>query len=163
MFRLINLPMPPSVHDQYRPVAMRIKSGPMAGRWTGRINPTAALNKFEKDCEAYEKANDLVIRKARTIVRGWISSGKQLELHLFAYFPGIRIYTTDMEPRQMDCSNRVKALEDQLARMILVDDKHYFRVIVEKVETRRDEPFCIAVFKPWVARDFAQVKQAEGL
>lgn len=155
--------MPPSVHDQYRPFAMRVKSGPMTGKWTARLNPTGDLNKFCKACEEYELGNQLALGKARSTIRGWVADGKQIELLIFAYFPGIRIYTADMRPRKMDGTNRIKALEDELARMILVDDAHFFRVTVEKVETRRDQPFCIAVFKPWAARDFAQVKEAEGL
>lgn len=152
-FRLVDLPHPPSIHDQYQAIRM----GNAA-----RIVPTHALTKFQKSCEEYGKRNFLIIGKARAVCREWMLKGLVIRTDFFFFAHGTRIWTQKDEPRRYDASNLVKSIEDELAKLLMIDDKYFFKGAHEKAETNRDAPFVNLMLKPWKPRSFAEIKEQEG-
>lgn len=152
--------MPPSVNDQYMPFGFRLPNGKI----TARINPTKHLNKFQDDCDEWVAQNHLVVGKARVTAQAMLATGGVLEVCTFAVFPSGLIWTQDGRPRKMDVSNRMKALEDEVAKMLLIDDCYFFKVSAEKVERMRiNTPFCAVLIRPWKPRSVAEVKEQEKL
>lgn len=159
-FLISGLPMPPSVNDQYMPFGFRAKDGKIRAR----INPTKYLNKFHDNCEEWEKANNLLIGKARIMAKQALAEGNMLWISFFCVFPSTLIWRPNGLPRKMDVSNRMKPLEDALAKMLLIDDCYFFNTGAEKVERIRIEtPFCAALIRPWKPRSVAEVKEQEKL
>ena len=159
-FLLTGLPMPPSINDQYMPFGFRCPDGKIRAR----INPTKYLNKFQKDCEAWSEKNALVVGKARVTAQDMLSSGGMLHVTTYAVFPSTQIWKPNGAPYKMDVSNRMKALEDAVAKMLLIDDSYFFKVSAEKVERMRIEtPFCAVLIQPWKPRSVAEVKEQEQL
>lgn len=152
-FRLINIPYPPSTHDQYMPIRM----GNVA-----RIVPTGHLKKFQKACEQYEKDNFLLLGKARQVCRSWMLEGYMVRLDLYFFAHGTRLYTQKNEVRKYDTSNLIKPIEDEVAKMLRIDDSYFFYGSHEKAETKRPDPFCNLMLKPWKPRTFQEIKEQEG-
>lgn len=152
-FRLLNLPYPPSTHDQYMPIRM----GNVA-----RVVPTGQLKKFQKDCERYFMDNFLVVGKARQACREWMLKGNMLQVDFYFFAHGTRLWTQHDAPRKYDTSNLVKPVEDELAKLLQVDDSCFFRGSHEKAETMRSDPFVNIMLRPWKPRSFQEIKEQEG-
>lgn len=152
-FRLTDFPQPPSIHDQYMPLRM----GNVA-----RIVPTGALKKFQKSCEEYASKNFLLIGKARQVCQGWMMKGLVIQVDFYFFAHGTRIWTQQDSARKYDTSNLMKSIEDELAKMLAIDDAYFFKGSHEKAETKRPDPFVNLMLKPWKPRTFAEIKEQEG-
>lgn len=63
------------------------------------------------------------------------------------YFEKSRILSKKLLPKQLDVSNRLKALHDALAKALLIDDCHFFRISAEKqiVPDKRQEGVTVFI------------------
>lgn len=152
-FRLVNFPQPPSIWDQYMAVTM-------GGR--ARMVPTRHLTAFQKTCDQYFKDNFLIVGKARATVREWLLRGHMIRTDFFFFSHETRIWTLKDAPRRYDTSNLVKSIEDELAKLLQVDDCHFFKGTHEKCTTQRSDPFVNIMLKPWKPRTFQDIKEQEG-
>lgn len=84
----------------------------------------------------------------------------RLDLYFFAH--GTRLYTQKNEVRKYDTSNLIKPIEDEVAKMLRIDDSYFFYGSHEKAETKRPDPFCNLMLKPWKPRTFQEIKEQEG-
>lgn len=141
MYKLTNLPMPPTQNDSYMPMVMR-------GTGRARLIPQKGLKDFHAAMEEWKKKNVLFVGKGREQIRDWLMHGNMLSLQIFVCFPLERIWTQDAKVRKFDATNRIKPLEDQLSELFQVDDSYFFKVSVEKIRTKRSEAYCIAVMRP---------------
>lgn len=114
MIKLNNFPFPPSTNVLYK----------NSGR--GRVK-THQYKEYEHECEAWEWDNIDLIRKAIKKVKG-----KLVTLELEVYAPKSTWYTKAGKPKKIDVTNRVKALEDCLFKMLDIDDCHVFKCTQEK-------------------------------
>jgi len=55
------------------------------------------------------------------------------------------LYTLKGKPRVMDVTNRIKAFDDQLAKLVNIDDSRFWMGIEEKVELPDGERECVVV------------------
>lgn len=127
-----------------------------------RVVPTRALKDYQKACEAYYDANFLLIGKARHACYGWMMSGLYIQVDFYFFAHGTRIYTQKDQARKYDTSNLVKSIEDELAKLLQIDDSYFFKGSHEKAETTRAEPFVNIMLRPWKPRGFNAIKEQEG-
>ena len=160
-FLITGLPMPPSVNDQYYAMGYRDKR---TGKIRGIITPSESLKAFQKAMEEWTEKNYLVAGKSRVKTEQMLAQGKMLKTTIFAVFPSHQVWTQAGKPRKMDVSNRMKPLEDAVAKILLIDDCYFFKPSAEKVERMRmTEPFCAMLIEPWTPRSLADVKEQEKL
>lgn len=152
-YRLVNFPQPPSIHDQYQAITM-------GGR--ARIVPTRHLTNFQKACEKYFSERFLDVGMARKNVRDWLLKGYMVRTDFFFFAHETRVYTLKDAPRRYDTSNLVKSIEDELAKLLQIDDCHFFKGSHEKCLTTRSEPFVNIMLRPWKPRSFQDIKEQEG-
>jgi len=78
-------------------------------------------------------------RKARrsieTFVRGRLSPSAIYELHITVELPAL---TKDGKLRKVDLTNRVKFLEDCVAKCLGIDDRQFFRVVLNKYHAEHE-------------------------
>lgn len=105
-----NLPMPPSVNTSYVTVGnRRVKS--------------ASLVRFNLEMDNWSLSHFKELQNATKDLKG-----HKLEMSLIFYFPQIKILTKAGNPKRLDVSNRIKAIEDTFCRLIEIDDCHIFSV-----------------------------------
>lgn len=69
-------------------------------------------------------------RSIETFVRGRLSPSAVYELHITVELPAL---TKEGKLRKVDLTNRVKFLEDCVARCLGIDDRQFFRVVLNKL------------------------------
>lgn len=162
-FTLSNIPMPPSHNDQYAARAFKnkhsqaanaifAKSGKSApsGFTMARICPTRELETYQgKTFKAWAETNAVALAKARQFMRDEIlMKGEMLSIHRFVCWPSDKLWTLKGQPKKLDATNRIKALDDCLAAALGVDDTCFWGGQVIKFETTKD-PYVIVCIKPW--------------
>lgn len=157
MFRLVNLPMPPSSNAQYAARSFPGKHGKnyegprKEGFAMARICPTRDLEKYEKSMKEDWKnqADNLVaLYKCRALLREWMLKGLYIRVETFAFFPYFGLFTKEGMPRKMDGTNRLKALHDCLAEMLEIDDSWFWDAEVRKRVDVKGREFCMVRFYP---------------
>lgn len=113
--------VPPSVNGLFHSVQDQVTGKP-------RRVLTAKARKLRAEIAGCWKAQGL----------GALSDGVAYELRLWFFMP---VLNADGTIKKLDTTNRVKFLEDCIAANAGIDDRLFFRVVLEKVqsETRRTE------------------------
>lgn len=155
-FVFTKLPMPPSINHQYW-------NRVLPGGNVAQLTPTKELKEFVSAMDLYRQKNLVWVYKARSNIRQWLLRGHMLSVTVMANFHGMDLWTQKGTPKKMDASNRIKAMHDCLAEVLQVDDSWFWRVTIEKVETVKSEPWCIAWIEPYKPRSVTEVKQQEML
>jgi len=120
------LPMPPPSNNLY-----------VTDKRTGRRFPSRDLKDFKAemdDCHMVMKRQ--LIPMVRDLF-SWIESpGTFVRIDRYFFFPYDQLYlkTKKFAPRTMDASNRIKALDDAIAKLTTLDDKFFWCGLEEKVE-----------------------------
>jgi len=114
MIELFGFPFPPSTNALYKNAGKR------------RVK-THDYKEYEYECEAWEYENIKALKKAIKLLRGEL-----VELNLKVFAPKSTWYTKAGKPKKIDVTNRVKALEDCLFKMLDIDDCHVFKCTQEK-------------------------------
>lgn len=96
--------MPPSINKAYRNVPGK-----------GRVKSTAYRN-FEAEIRTWVSVN----------APRFMENKRPLALYLYFYNLRGKFWTLDGRIKQWDGSNRVKLIEDAIARMLGFDDSHFF-------------------------------------
>jgi len=120
---MAEMPLPPSVNNMYSTIYQR-------GRPI-RI-PSVELKKFNQDLDrwAFGRTDDLA--RAMRFFRECAAVGLKFKIDRFFFFEYKRIFSQEGNVKIMDASNRVKALDDGVAKVIDIDDKLFFRGSEEK-------------------------------
>ena len=117
------LPMPPSSNNQYY-LAKR-------GNKVYHI-PSDELKLYKHNMEGYPLLRSVIFELNKNLVRNWVEQGYYLEIRSIFFFHHSKLFTKKNTAKRLDCSNRIKALHDQLCKAIGIDDSLFFRVYAEK-------------------------------
>jgi hypothetical protein len=118
-----NLPLPPSSNNQY----FLVRRGPK----TFHV-PSDELKAFKALMDQYAAKEGMPFTFNSNLVKAWVSEPAGLSIKAVFFFHKERVMTKQNLPKRLDCSNRIKALHDNLCRIIGIDDKWFFKVEAEK-------------------------------
>jgi len=136
---LKGIPLPPSVNHQYKTV--------MVGGKLMRV-PSKEYKQYKKDFAAWAmlKKNEILV--ARQAIIDWNST---LEVSMYCCFEQSRLITKDGRCKNLDISNRSKALHDLLSEALQINDSTFVSTPMEKVLASLVEE-AIIVIKPFSYR-----------
>jgi Holliday junction resolvase RusA-like endonuclease len=123
-----DLPMPPSVNHAY----INLPRG-------GRV-PSAHLKAFYKEMDAWCLGYLREITHTRLKV-----ASRYLRLEFVYFVPRKKLFSKIGVPKSWDVSNRIKAIEDALCRLLDVDDKWVWLITAAKCEVDDDDPERVSV------------------
>lgn len=130
---LRGIPIPPSVNGQYATVM--VKGRPI------RI-PSKEYKQYKKDFAAWVLINKELVMHARRLIIEWNST---LELSMYCCFEKSRLITKDGRCKNLDISNRSKALHDLLSEALQIDDSIFVSTPMEKVIADNVEGVIIVI------------------
>lgn len=116
-------PMPPSVNALY------IRRAPdFGGARRGRgLMKSEVYNSYIRDVDQWARQACLVLPRTRVRLHAMLSADTiLLEVHAKFYFHREAILTLTGSPKRNDTENRLKALFDQVARVLCIDDKLFW-------------------------------------
>ena len=116
---LKEIPMPPSSNNQY--VVAR-----------NRLVPSSDLRNYKKRMEIYGITLQRSLKEDANDLAGFVEDGKVLHIDRRFYFPRSRLFTKQDKPKKIDVSNRIKAVDDAISKLIGIDDKLFFSATTKK-------------------------------
>jgi hypothetical protein len=152
-------PLAPSVNETLRPRAMS-KISRKTGKqfWGGVMTTTAKAKDFKVQCQIWRLQNKMAVERAAQVCQSWIDAGGQLKVDVFAVFHVERVFTVNKKILQLDADNRGKPTKDGVARILGIDDKHFFSGDCEKVTTATKDLECAIIrISPMKARTREQI------
>lgn len=120
---LKNLPMPPSSNNLY--ATIMIKGRPVRVKSKG-------LRMFEKEMAEWAMTHRESLNLAKEFAKK-LQKGQVIEVHKKFIFNRSSIITLKNKPKKNDTSNRIKAIEDTLAKLIGIDDSYFWSGSYDKV------------------------------
>jgi hypothetical protein len=124
---LNGLPLPPSCNSIY-------------ATFKGRRIRSKGLCEFVKFVGQWGLINRSSAREAMEVCQFWIQKGYFLKVSAQISFLKSQIFTKDGKVKELDASNRMKALHDAISTNILhIDDRYFWSVSIEKVVGPRQE------------------------
>lgn len=117
------------------------------GKPFGVLAPSGELDQYKKDFEFWRLKNLVLMAKAKVLVREILMTGKMLRIDRYVAWEHSKMWTLKGFPKQIDATNRIKALDDLLGPALGVDDSVFWSSYVEKIETVESNPYCIIVIK----------------
>lgn len=120
---MAELPLPPSHNNMYSTIFQRGK--PI------RI-PSVELKMFNQAMDRWALCRSDELSRALRFFRECAAIGLKFKIDRFFFFEYSRIISKEGNVKIMDASNRVKALDDGVSKIIGVDDKLFFRGSEEK-------------------------------
>lgn len=109
------------------------------GRW-----PTYQLKEFKELMRRWAMANIYTIKHAKEI----FTSKDVLQMKIFLGCPHDRLFTKDGSIKKFDPQNWTKALIDSMAELIEIDDRNFWKVEVEKLESNQ----CQSEVALWIGK-----------
>jgi len=143
---LADFPLPPSVNSSLIPVMGKIKYDKKGKPYaTGRMVKTYEHLDYTADCVSWSmryrdglakfKYELLTERRKREALRETFA----LKVEYFFLMKRSKIITLAGKPEENDVDNRIKPCQDNLFRILNVDDSHVFPVYAEKVSIPDNE------------------------
>lgn len=129
--KLASLPMPPTINQSYA----------QAGR---RRVASSALKQFKAELASWGLLHRFELSRLRSAIEKTESSKVRLEFR-FKFNRG-QLYTKQGKNKKLDCSNRIKAAEDGVCKLLGFDDRDVFRVEAEKVTADAEPCFDLFVY-----------------
>jgi Holliday junction resolvase RusA-like endonuclease len=115
MIKLEGFPVPPSTNALYKNVGRRRAK-------------TDEYKEYEFDCEVWYCSNIKAVKRAIKYLGDFPLLTIKLEYNL----PKSKLFTKQAKVKKYDLSNRIKALEDQLFRLLERDDSCVFEIHATK-------------------------------
>lgn len=132
-FYLEDLPIPPTSNSQYKLFRRGLKTYHV---------PSAELKRFKKDMEAWALKNHKRCIDIKNAIHG--RSHIPLSCECIFYFKKERIWTKAGKPKKFDVSNRLKAIHDEVCKLIGIDDSEFFSISAKKIPTE-GFPECVNI------------------
>lgn len=129
MIKFLHWPMPPSVNKAYMPRTWGNKRG---------LAKTKEHENYIRAVNHYALANIHNISDAQRLIKQW----NFVRVEIWLYFFKNRILTLQGLPKVHDGINVVKVLDDQVARVLKVDDKIFWDHRIIKSITSNDKESC---------------------
>lgn len=158
-----NFPMPPTVNKSYASAIvktapkndwasyMKNQGKPGRGGFVQRRFASKDLKNFKELVYSWALEPKLAgtLATARKLLALHIARGDVLEVQRYFFFHQSSIITKKNEPKVNDVSNRIKALDDAVVELILIDDKYIFTGSETKLVTPDDQPErVLVIIKP---------------
>lgn len=148
MIVIRDLPVPLTTNKMYATIMRRGPHGPH----TRRI-PSSEFVDFKREMSRWAGKYASFLSEVQALMAYWIVEGYMIQIDLYICLGRTRLFTLKDTPKRLDASNRIKAMEDAISEITLVDDKHFWRVSAEKIECEAQEDECtIAILTPIKAR-----------
>lgn len=141
-FMVHGLPMPLSSNNMY------------STNEYGRRFRVRAGEDFAREMQVfyYRFANQLKI--VQTCLQGYIAKGFAVEVNRYFFFQPGQLLTKKFTAKKMDVSNRIKAFDDELSKIIGIDDKYFFHGTEGKVMCNPNtDPFTSVIIGPCMIKD----------
>ena len=147
---IYDLPLPPSVNEYLMPIAGPTKYSFNRGRrfQQARLVKTAIHKKYELSIDNWINKNIESVRSLQKLVAEEVNhnlkAGKPfaLKVDMYFVFEKSRILTKNNKAERLDRDNRIKPLQDQLSKIIGIDDKYIFSGNAEKLICSTREAEC---------------------
>jgi Holliday junction resolvase RusA-like endonuclease len=117
---LQGIPVPPSLNNSYP-----------TNRQTGRRYKSPDLKAWEADFQTWALANKPQILSLKRAVLT-PKENHVLAIHCMFYFEWSRLIGKEGRPKKIDVDNRLKHLNDWLAKLLGIDDCSFFKIVAEK-------------------------------
>lgn len=144
------LPMPPTENRIYSPVVRTNREG----KNFASNRPSPELKQYQDDFESWHWKHVQSMTKVEKKISTWASEYEKeghdqlfgVKFTILAVFPHSELITQKLTMKKLDASNRVKALQDCLAKALHIDDNIVVNTEVQKCvdETKR----CVLVIEP---------------
>jgi Holliday junction resolvase RusA-like endonuclease len=113
----VDFPMPPSINTAYATILrhgrpIKIKSRDM--------------HRFDSDCDSWLLKHAQVVRKTIQDLQSDSLRGKKIQIKFLFLFPPAKLLCKDGRTKRLDVTNRIKAVEDQVSKILGIDDKHFW-------------------------------------
>lgn len=128
---LLDFPMPPSENAMYR---NREKGGRCA---------TKALLDYRQAVQDWVWSHQNQFHR----IRKMIPKNELLRVGTVFCFPRSRIFTKDGRPKRLDTSNRIKAIHDEVGKLLEIDDSHIWDFFAMKMESDDEREFVIVMIE----------------
>lgn len=117
-----------------------------------------SLKLFQEKCLIYKKSHPQRLDKIRAECLKWIQAGYVLRVDTYFAFEHSRLWTEKMRPQQLDADNRRKPMQDEVGKLLEIDDKYFFSGFIEKVSCiNKDFECSIVKISPVLARGLGQI------
>ena len=137
---LLNLPLPPTENHLYP-------------TFRGRRIKSKALVDYLRMMKEWRYANLNQSIFIKTECLKWIAAGSFISVKAVFVFERSKLFTKTNAVKELDASNRIKALHDGLVSEVLaIDDRYFWNVSAEKAVGLRNETHVL--ISPTQCRDF---------
>lgn len=133
-----NFPFPPSDNEIKKPI-VRARLGSFRKIIT--FVDSEKYRKYKTQLEIYRVQENIKFKELQELLNKLLEEDSNLKLSIEIYLNvhNETLYSKKKTLKKWDASNRIKALLDGFAKITNLDDKHYFKVQIEKRVT--DNPF----------------------
>jgi len=135
MIKITGFPFPPSANELYA-------NHPVYGRTKTKVG-----NLYEKQVKFWMYKNNAQLLEARINLKK-LSVHDILIIDRIYYYEKKSIVTKDNRPKRNDTSNRIKALDDCLSDMLMIDDCYFFNGSHVKKISANGEKYVDIFIKP---------------
>jgi Holliday junction resolvase RusA-like endonuclease len=147
---IYDLPLPPSVNEYLMPIAGPTKYSFNRGRrfQQARLVKTAIHKKYEQIVEYWINKNKESVTTLQKLISSEMNHNLKankpfaLKIDMYFVFEKSRILTKNNKAERLDRDNRIKPLQDQLSKIIGIDDKYIFSGNAEKLICSTKEEEC---------------------
>lgn len=122
MILLDFLPIPPSINKTYR-FSSRSKT----------LYKSAEALAFKEKIMAWHLKHQPHVKHMKELLCAMMAQTETLEIQIHLFLDSKRIFTKKGKPKRLDTDNRAKALIDAVSEILELDDKHFFKVSIEKL------------------------------
>lgn len=134
MIHIKEFPMPPSVNALYA-----------NGRHGGRFK-TQKYREFEIQAHNWMIKNGHLLSYMREYVKKATESPYEvLQTDIMFFFPATEIWTKAGKPKRNDCRNRLKALDDAIAKILDIDDCYFVAGFIDRTAMPNDLPASVDI------------------
>lgn len=96
------------------------------------------MHNFESECDNWVLKNAQLVRKTILDLKSEPLKNKKIQLKTLFLFPPAKLLCKDGRTKKLDVTNRIKGLEDQVSKIIGIDDKHFWSGSYSKQITGND-------------------------
>lgn len=163
-----DFPLPPSINSAYMPIIGKIKRnsrGKVYG--AGRMVKTDQYRDYESKCIKWQLRYQTALNSLKNEIldRKKIlqNAGKELSLKLemYAILPKEWIFTVNGKLENRDADNYNKVCQDNVFKMLCLDDKHVFKNEIQKVSGSK--PYMIIRLTEYEPKTEDQIKLLMGI
>lgn len=153
MVTILDFPLPPSVNNYLMPVIGKVKFNKFGKPYgSGRLVKTKEHKDYEAECQIWALRYQTGLRKLKEeilMAKRQAEANKQpyaLKAEYFIMLHKDKVLGSGNQPSQTDTDNFLKPLQDNLFKILNIDDRYVFRAEPEKVYIDQpDQRECVII------------------